>query len=184
MRKFIEVYVSSFLEFKKLRNVVVMAMFIAIAAVLGIFFTFFITQDIKVSLVFLPSEFSNYLFGPVVGAVVGAVTDVLVYFLRPNGPFFYGFTISAVLSGLLYGTLLYKRPVSWYRILVANLINYVTINLLNTYWLSILYGNAFMVILPGRLIKGAIMLPVETILLYFVIKAVEATGVIKQLRRD
>jgi ECF transporter S component (folate family) len=183
MRKWKELYVSSFLELKNTRNLVLMAMFIAIAVVLGAFLTFMPLPSIKVSFVYLPMEFSNYLFGPVAGVILGGITDLLVYFVRPNGPFFYGFTISAILSGLLYGSILYKRPVSLLRILVANLINFVTINILNTYWLTLLYGDAFLAILPFRLLKAAIFLPVETLLLFSLIKAIEATGVIRQLKR-
>ncbi len=50
----------------------------------------------------------GYFFGPVVGAVIGALIDVVGYFVHPTGPFFPGFTISNALIGTIYG-LFYGR---------------------------------------------------------------------------
>jgi len=176
MKKMKELFLSSSKEMKNLKCITLLSMLGAVSIILG-YLTFMPSQSIKVTFNFLPNEFVYYLFGPVTGAFFGAAMDILTYILRPTGPFFYGFTISAILNGLLYGILLYKRPVSLKRILIANLIQMLTINLLlNTYWLSILYGNAFMVLLPARAIKAAIMLPIESAMLYTLIRAVESSG--------
>ena len=94
--------------------------------------------------------------------------DVLKYFLKPTGPFFFGFTLNAMLSGIIYGSILYRKPVSWKRILIAKFLVKLFINcVLGTYWLSMLYGNAFLVLLPARLLKNVIMLPIDCVILYF-----------------
>jgi ECF transporter S component (folate family) len=161
-----------------------MAMFGAISIVIGFYLTIMPTQTIKITFSFLPNEFVYYLFGPVAGAFFAAAMDILTFLIRPMGPFFYGFTVSAILTGVLYGVILYKKPLSLKRIIIAKVIHTLTINLiLNTYWLTLLYGNGFFVLLPARLLKAVIMLPIETLLLYSVIKAVEATGVLKLLHR-
>jgi ECF transporter S component (folate family) len=153
----------------------------AVSIVLGSL-VFMVGDFLKVGFNFLPNEFVYYLFGPVVGVVYGAALDILTFIVRPTGPFFFGFTLSAIISGFLYGLILYKRPLSLARILVANLVQLVVIHLLlNTYWLTMLYGYNFMAILPLRALKAFIMLPVETIMLYMVIKGVEASGVIGKL---
>lgn len=182
MRNFKDLFVSSAKNFMDLRCIVLLAMFGAISIVLG-YFTIMPTETIKITFTFLPNEFAYYLFGPVVGVIYGAAMDILNFIVRPTGPFFIGFTLSAILTGLLYGIVLYGKPLSLKRIIIANLIRMLTIDLLlNTYWLSMLYGAAFLAILPARIIKIAIMLPVETILLYTVIKGVEATGVFRGLQ--
>jgi len=77
---------------------------------------------------------------------------------------------------------LYKKPVSLKRILIANIINMVIVNFfLTTYWLTTLTGSPFLVLLPPRAIKSLIMLPIETLLAYSVLKGVEATGILKLL---
>ena len=178
MKKMKELFLSSSKEMKNLKCITLLSMLGAVSIILG-YLTFMPSQTIKVTFNFLPNEFVYYLFGPVTGAFFGAAMDILTYILRPTGPFFYGFTISAILNGLLYGMILYKRPVSFKRILAANVIQMFTINLLlNTYWLSMLYGNAFMILLPARAVKAAIMLPVESVMLYTLIRAVESSGVL------
>ena len=184
MKRLKELFLASSKEMKNLKCITLLAMFGAISIVLG-YFTLMPTQTIKVTFTFLPNEFVYYLFGPVTGAFFGAAMDILTYIVRPTGPFFYGFTISAILNGLLYGMSLYKRPLSLKRILIVNLIQTLTINLLlNTYWLSLLYGNAFFVLLPARVVKAAIMLPIESIMLYSLIKAIEATGVLSHFKKE
>lgn len=183
MSKIKDLFISSYNEIKTVRCITLIAMFGAISIVLG-YLTIMPVDTIKITFTFLPNEFVYYLFGPVVGVIYGAALDILTWFIRPTGPFFYGFTVSAVLTGLLYGSILYKRPISVKRILIANLIHLCTINLLlNTFWLTQLYGYSFMALLPMRALKAAIMFPVETAMLFAVIKGVEATGVLKGFQK-
>ncbi|NTV78112.1 MAG: folate family ECF transporter S component [Clostridiales bacterium] len=174
-----ELFVSSWKELSNLRCITLLAMLGAISMVLG-YFTIMPVPSVKITFTFLPGGIVYYLFGPVVGAIFAGAMDILNYIVRPTGPFFFGFTLSAVLTGLIYGSFLYKRPYSVKRILITNLIHMVLIDLLlNTFWLSLLYGDAFLVLLPMRLLKEIIMLPVETILLYIILKRVETTKIIK-----
>lgn len=62
---------------------------------------------------------------------------------------------------------------SLWRTFCACLSAVLVINLVLTpLWLNIMYGNAF-VISGMRLIKNAVKLPLDTALLYFLLKAVE-----------
>ncbi len=183
MRKLKELYVSSFLELKNTRNLVLMAMFLAIAVVLGMTLTFFIVPTFKLSFVYLPNNFAFYLFGPAAGAIIGGVSDVLNFILNPKATFNLGITLCAVLSGILYGTIFYKKPFTLTRVIVANIINLFTITILRTYFLTFIYGDGFLELLKIRMPLSAAFLPVETALLYALVKGVEATGVIRQLKR-
>ena len=184
MRKIINLFLLSYHEIKRVSCITLLAMMGAISIILG-YFTLMPVETIKITFNFLPNEFVYYLFGPAVGAVYGASLDILTFFIRPTGPFFFGFTVSAVLTGLWYGAVFYRRPLSLKRILVAKLIYTVTIHLLlNTYWLTQLYGYNFIALLPIRALKAVIMFPVETMLLYTLIKGAEATGVMKRIRNS
>ena len=184
MSKFTAVFKASYQELKSIRCITIIGMLGAVSIVLGSL-VFMVGDFLKVGFNFLPNEFVYYLFGPVVGVVYGAALDILTFIVRPTGTFFFGFTLSAIITGFIFGTILYKRPLSMKRILVANLLQLVVVNLLlNTYWLTILYGYNFIAILPVRAIKALIMLPVETIMLYMVIKGVEASGIIHRLFPD
>lgn len=184
MRKIVDLYASSLKEFKNVRSLTLMAMFLAISVVLGTL-TIMIGDFLKINFTFLPNNFAYYLFGPVVGAIFGTAADIITFLFKPFGAYFPGFTISGILSGLLYGTMLYKRPMKLWRLIVANLFHMVIINiLLNTYWLQLLTGVPYMTNLPVRAIKALIMFPVETLLVFGVIKGVEASGILKSFREQ
>lgn len=177
------IFISSYREFKKVRCITLLGMLGAISIALGYLTTYLPTEVLKVSLNFLPNEFAFYLFGPVVGGVYGAALDILTFIVRPAGPFFFGFTLSATLTGIIYGFIFYKKPLSIKRIVVAKIIHMIAISLLlNTYWLTILYGLNYNAIFLGRAIKSIIALPVETILLYLLIKATNASGIIRNFK--
>ena len=157
---------DSFGELKNLKTLVMASMLLAIAVVLG-FYTLQLTEFIKIGFAYIANELAGMMFGPVVGSLIGALADVLKYLVNPTGPFFPGFTISGFLGGLIYGIVLYKKPLSIKRVIVANTLVTVLVNLLvNTYWLTLLYRNAFMALLPARIVKQIIMLPIEVALFY------------------
>lgn len=91
--------------FNKTKTLTLAALFVAIAVVLS-FFKVPLTPLIELRFGALPIAAAGALLGPVVGPVVGAVSDILGYMVRPTGPFFPGFTLSAALSGLIYGLML------------------------------------------------------------------------------
>ena len=94
--------------------------------------------------------------------------------IKPTGPFFPGFTFNAVIAGLIYGSVLYKKPVSITRILVAEvLVSFLCNILLGTLWLNILYGKAFFAILPARVVKNMILLPINSFMAFAILKFME-----------
>ncbi len=139
------------------------AMLAALSLVLNQF-TIAVSQFLEIGFSFLAAGTCAFLYGPWLAGLMGIVTDVAGYFLRPNGGFFPGFTLNEFLLGFLYGCWLYKKPVSLWRTFCACLSAVLVINLVLTpLWLNIMYGNAF-VISGMRLIKNAVKLPLDTAL--------------------
>ena len=69
------------------------------------------------------------------------------------------------------------------RVLAAELTVSVICNmLLGTLWLSMLYGKAFMVLLPARVVKNLVMWPINSVLFYVVVKTLEGAGVLRMVR--
>lgn len=170
MGKMKKLFKDSLHELKNVRTLAVMAMLLAIAVVLG-FYTLQVTDFMKIGFSYIPNELTGMLFGPVAGSLIGGLADLLKYMVHPTGPFFPGFTISGLAGGLIYGIVLYKKPLSLKRVFAANGLVTLIVNLgMNTYWLTLLYGSGFMAILPARIMKEAIMLPVCAILFYTVAK--------------
>lgn len=163
-------------EFKRLNVVVFCGMMCALAIVLNMVASINVGPYIRIGFSGLPNQAVAYLFGPAVGGIFGAALDVIKYMLKPDGAFFPGFTVSAALGGIIYGAFLYKRKLSLARVFAAQLLVKVVVNvLLNTLWLNMLYGKAFMAILPGRIISNAVMLPIDTAIMFFMLQAVDRT---------
>lgn len=123
---------------------------------------------LRVSFGFLATSFAAILTGPVLAGFNAAISDVIGYFLFPSGlAFFPGFTLSAFLTGIIYGLFLYKRPKTVLRISLAVLVVSVVVDLgLNTLWLSILYDRAWTVFFLTRLIRTLIWFPVQVFFIY------------------
>lgn len=169
-------WIRSLKEFQSLRNIVFCGMMAAIAVILGYVATIRIGQYIRIGFSGLPNQVVDYLFGPAIGAIFGAALDVIKWFLQPSGDFFPGFTISAALGGIIYGFAFYKKSVSLPRVFVAQLIVKIFVNIgLNSLWLKMLYDQAILALLPGRILSNAIMLPIDTFITYAMLKAVDRT---------
>lgn len=176
------IFQDSFQELKNLKTLAAVSMLLAITVVLG-FYRLQITDYIRIGFDSLAKELTAMLFGPSVACLTAAIADIVSYILKPVGAFFPGLTISAMLAGCIYGVLLYRKPLSFKRVLAANALVAVFVNLLlNTYWFSILYGNAFLAMLPARAVKQIIMLPIDAILFYAVAKALEEANILGRLR--
>lgn len=181
MQKFISLFHESSKELKNIRCITVIAMFGAISIAIGSL-TVMVTEYLKIGFSFLPNQLVFFLFGPFVGGAYGVAMDILTFIVKPTGTFHPGFTFNALLTGIMYGLILYKKPIKLYRILAANVVHMIIVNFfLTTFWLTTLTGMDFFILLPPRMIKSLIMLPIETILFYSVMKGLEVSVINKVL---
>ena len=161
-------------ELRKVQAIALCGIMGALAIVLGYVATIRIGDYIRVGFSFLPNVIIDFLYGPVVGGVFGGVMDIVKYLMNPTGPFFPGFTISAIVGAVIYGIILYRQKVTILRVFMAQLLVKVVVNLmLNTIWLVMLYGYGLAAILPGRIISNAVMLPIDTVITFVVLTFVQ-----------
>lgn len=147
------------------------ALLVAMSVILG-WFKVPVTNLIEIRFQMLPIAVGGMLFGPAVGGVMGAMEDVLSYIVRPTGPFFPGFSISAAVGGVIFGLMLREKP-TVLRIFLTEAVYTAVVSIcLNNIWLSILYGNAFLPVMIARLPQSLIMIPVNTVLLTAVLRTV------------
>ena len=124
------------------------------------------TPVVKIGFAFVPVVICAMLYGPFWAGVVGGLSDIIGAILFPIGMYFPGFTISSILSGVIYGLFLYKGKCSWGKLLVMVLINRLVIGLLlSTYWFTILTKLPFLVLLSSRAIQAVILIPVQIIII-------------------
>ena len=139
---------------------------------------------VKIGFSGIPNQIADYLFGPITGCLFAGVLDIVKFFIRPDGPFFFGFTFNAMLAAFIYGCFYYKHKLTFRRVLIAKLVVILVVNvLLNTLWLDMLYGKGFLAILPMRTVKNLIMWPVDSFIFFTVTRLIEQTGIFNLLRK-
>ena len=160
-------------ELTKLRSLTGMAVLIALSIPLDML-NIPISQTLRVGVGFLVTASLGMLYGPVAGGVAAGMGDIVKFLYNPTGAFFPGFTLTAILGGVIYGFFFYKsRCTVMKAILSKTFVNLILNTLLNTVWLSVLYGKAFQILVLDRLIKNLVTLPVEIPLLILVLGAVQ-----------
>ncbi len=185
MQKLATLFTQSYQEIKQLRTVTICGLMAAIAIALNAFTSIEIGNYIKIGFSGIPNRIVDCLFGPVVGGCFGGALDIIKYLVKPTGVFFPGFTFDAILAGLIFGSFMYKKPLSLPRILIAKLTVVLVCNIFfNTLWISLLYGKAFMALLPARLLKNAVMWPIDSLILFMVIQMLHASGIFKIIRHE
>lgn len=132
------------------------------------------TPIVKISFGFVPTMLCAIWLGPKYSVLINVLGDIIGATLFPTGPYFVGYTISTAVAGLIYGLILYKKTNDAYndkqfilRLAVATTLVAVISNmLLNTLWVSITGGKAFMVLFWTRVPKQLIMIPVHVVVIF------------------
>jgi ECF transporter S component (folate family) len=147
------------------KDLILIAFFIALEIILTRFLSIH-TPIVRIGFGFLPVAMVGILYGPLWASLAYAIGDILGVLIFPSGPYFPGFTITALLTGFVYGYFLHNKPINWKRVLIPVSIVVLVLNLcLDTLWLYILMDQAVIAMLPARMLKAAIMLPVQLILI-------------------
>lgn len=168
-----EYWKSAAKELRSVRSITGAALFAAMSPILALC-TIQVNQFLQIGFTSLTHAMTGYFFGPLVACMSGGIADIIKYMLKPNGPFFPGFTINEMLVGFIYGLFFYKRKITLPKCITARFIVTVGINLtLTPLWLSFLYGNAFKFMVPTRIIKNIIMIPIDIFLLHTLLKFCE-----------
>ena len=159
-------------EFKSLHTIILCGLLGALGIILKMFATIPF-GPFTVTYAWLPNRMVDFMFGPAVGAVYGGIMDIVKFIMKPTGTFSFGYTAMAMLAGIIFGIVLYKKPVSFMRIVFAQSLVKIFINAgMGTYLMAFEKGEAFMILMPVRLIKNLIMIPLDSILLFVVLTAI------------
>ncbi|MCD7708562.1 MAG: folate family ECF transporter S component [Clostridiales bacterium] len=184
MSKIKAVAAHSLRAFSTPKNIALCGVMGALAIVLNMVATINVGPYLRIGFSGIPNRIIECLFGPVAGCIFGGVMDILKFVVKPSGPFFFGFTLNAMLAGVLYGLILSHGKLTVIRVFFAELSAKVFVNcILNTFWLSMLYGEGFLVLLPARIIKNAVMLPVDTAITFIVLTALLKIPSIREIAK-
>ena len=154
-------------QLKNVRMLTLAGIITAASIVLESFPIYLLDTSLKIYFSFLVISLGCYVYGPAVGILVGFANDTLGFLISSFGePYFPGYLITAMLSGLIYGTLLYRQRITVLRLVVVRLIiNYGSNVLLGSVWKAMLYGKGYYYYFTTGLIKNTTMLPIEVLLM-------------------
>lgn len=158
---------NSALELKSVKNLCIVSILMAFRLVVGLF-SIKLSAYMVIGFGFLVYLVVGTMFGPIVSILFGFFSDILHFFIFPSGgaSFHLGFTLSSILSVLVYGVFLYKFKLSIVRVVICQIVHDVFIFwILNTVWLSQMYfKNNFLKAFSLRFPKEIGKLPVNCIL--------------------
>ena len=116
---------------------------------------------------FIGAALSGALFGPWYAMFVGIATDIITALLQ-GYDFFWGYTLSAALSGLIYGFGLHRKEKSLKQIFIVVLIITLVVNLgFGSLWVKMMTGKAWSAFMSVRLLKNIVSLFLNTFILYY-----------------
>lgn len=185
--------------FTPLKKLVVCAMLVALGVVLSGLLSIPITLEgspsAKIGFGPLPIILAGILFGPLYGAMVAAVWDILTALIFPVGAYLPWFTLSAMLFGLLPGLFFIKRreyPLS--RVIAATATPLIAVSIfLNTFLIIIIYwkdpfaaGTLFntevpkwLAVLSVRALEQLVTIPLYSALIYNLLKLLKRNAIIE-----
>ena len=133
------------------------------------------TPYMKIGFGFMATAIAAILYGPIFAGIEAACADIIGSLLFPTGAYFPGFTLTAFLTGIVYGIFLKKNIRKTNVIICVLLTSILFSGIANTYWLSILTGKGIIALLPKRIIQTLIMIPIQIFGLFAANKIVNRT---------
>lgn len=157
-------------ELKTVRKLVLLAILFALQLVVGLITIPSGFANLGIGLSFVIFALIGMLYGPIVGLTIGFFSDILGFIIQPNGVFFFGYVLSAMLSGFVYGMCFYRTKVTFTKCLLSRLIVNIIINvILGSIWWWIISDRSFSLtdyMLFISLPKNLIYLLPQTVILF------------------
>lgn len=141
------------------------AVLVALKVVLDRFLSYNVWNQ-RFGFSFIAVAFAGAMLGAPWAMAVGGLGDIVGALLFPTGPYFPGFTLTAVLTALCTA-LFIRKNASLLRVTLSVLINqFFGSVILNSVWISILYGKGFVALIPSRILQSGIMTVLQITLIY------------------
>lgn len=156
----------------KIKKMILSALLLTIAIILNRFISIK-TEVLIIQFTYIPIMLSAIWLGPKYSTLIAVLCDLLGALLFPFGPYFPGFTVSAGISGLVYGVLLYNHGEELtnkqliIRLTISSIINLVIVNIfITSFWIQMLYGKAYLVVVASRVVTQLVMIPIQIVTMY------------------
>lgn len=170
-------------KMKNPRVLTLCAMMMALNIILG-YFTLRFTEFLRIGFGFITQPVVGMAFGPLICTITGMIQDIISLALNPTGAYIPAYTLSVGISGMFYGIILHNKKITLYRVFLAEfLVIFVGNILLNSIALAPTVASGFVGILPSRILKNLLLLPIQTVVSYLILKFVQKQKLLKILER-
>ena len=156
------------------------AILAALAVVFRRYFTITIPVNKKIGIGYMPIMIAGILYGPMLGALTGGLSDVVGMLLNPDGVFHPGFTLSAMLIGIGAGLISHmvfkkdlKNKISWISILSSAFTFMVVRLLIDSIWLTQLFNNPYIFYVVGNIPKNIVETILNAVILIILVPRIE-----------
>lgn len=156
-------------DFRKLKTLTFSALMIAACVALSHLPSIPVSDGIFVTWGFLARAVCGMVGGPINALVFGFAEDTISFFLKPSGPYFPGYCLTTMLGTMIYALFLYRARITVLRVFLAKLCTNVLNVVLGSLWSAILYNKGYLYQMARSAVKNTVMLPVQTIMLVFVL---------------
>ncbi len=127
---------------------------------------------VRIGFNFIPVAFGSILFGPLIGAVLSVIADVLGMLMSGGMPWL-GFTINAALYGISYGVFLKRDRFSTKNLVFCVILQAIIIDaFLGAVWYNHYMGTPFFPALGARAVDAAAMIPVKILIIKYMYKLI------------
>lgn len=154
----------------KLKKIILSGLLIASSIVLNRFLSIR-TPISTIGFSFIPGILAAMLMGPAWSMLVAGLADLLGALMFPSGAYFFGYTFSSLLGGLIYGLFLRKTrklkfgQFLWRLVVSCILVSFICNMCLNTLWIYVTTKRAVAVFGTTRVITQLVMLPIKIVVM-------------------
>lgn len=139
-----------------------------------------IAEGLTLSLDCYVNSLGSVVYGPVMGLLVGAVSDTLGCMLFPSGPYFFPFMFVEMSSSFIFALFLWRRRLTVPRVLLSKFTVNLVCNIILTsvimkwdyyFFYGIEKAEAYAIINLVRIGKNLVLFPLEAMLIALVLQA-------------
>ena len=161
-------------QLKDVKMITIAALIVALRIAVK-FINIQLTLDLHISLDGYVNSLGSIIYGPVVGLVVGAISDTLGCIVTGKmGMYFPPFAIVEMSSSFIFALFFWRRKINIRRTMTAkftvNLVSNIILTSIFNKWMYFLYfgpekAQAYNFIDGGRIVKNLVMFPLEATLI-------------------
>jgi ECF transporter S component (folate family) len=120
-------------------NLCMLAVLLALHLVMARFLSVNVGVNMKFNFSFVSIALAGYMFGVTGGVFVAGAGDIIGALLFPTGPFYLGFTVTAIIRGMAYGFALKGKYSQVKTLAIITPVSSFCTLILNSFWLQRLY---------------------------------------------